>query len=63
MQMQLLADPNAAEVKLISSFKSYSMSLNAMKSIGHQTEVIGNAVEIRNQLHFPWLETLFCAHL
>ena len=36
--MQLLADPNAAEVKLISSFKSYSMSLNAMKSIGHQTQ-------------------------
>ena len=35
--MRFLADPNAAEVKVIKSLSHNALSLNAMKSVGHQT--------------------------
>ena len=46
MRIRFLLDPNAAKVKLDLN----ALSLNAMNSVWHQTEVIGNVAERRNQL-------------
>ena len=56
MRMHFLADPTAAEVKLI---KSQCSEICGTSNI----EVIGNAAERRNQLLCSQLEMLFCVHL
>ena len=65
MHMRFLADPIAAEVKLIldNTLSHNTLSLNAMRSVGINTKVIGHVAEKRNQFLCSWLETLFCAHL